>query len=366
MDVVKKGHLLSFFSRFLEVFEAIYTGGLDIYLGLEKVGLRRRFRSPIPVISIGNLSVGGTGKTPATIAIAKALHASGIKLVVLSRGHGGSLSKQGAVVSDGEGNVLLSADEAGDEPVALALAMRGVPVLVGKDRRKTARIAVERFQPDILLLDDGFQYWQLHRDVDVVLLDSLRPFENGHCLPRGLLRESKSHLNRAGVVIVSRSGRMDEKSRTELAAQIGLLAPSAEMFFARHSVEACLPANAAAKSEGYPECVLALCAIARPDSFLESLRESSISPLATLFLPDHHRYRSADARSIIGKMNKLGAKSVVTTQKDFVKVGRLLQDVPVYVQPIIFDVENESTLLSELLERVHMPQTLATMGDAAC
>jgi len=366
MDDNQSNAALSFLSSTLTSLESLYASGLSTYLYLEKLGLRKRMRVPVPVISIGNLSVGGTGKTPATIAIAKHLLTAGLKIAVLSRGHGGSVSRRGGIVSDDLGNILLTTEEAGDEPMVLALALPNVPVLVGKDRRQSAALAISRFKPDLLLLDDGFQYWQLARDVDVVLLDANRPFDNEHCLPRGLLREPKNNLRRSQIVLATRSSGLSQSDRLYLCESITKLAPDARVFYANHTVEPVMAANEPAVKLGNVERVLALCAIARPDSFLETLATVSISPVETVVLPDHFHYQVRDAKKIVGKMKECRADSIVTTQKDFVKINRLLPNVPLFVLPIKFTIDCQASFLSDLFNLLKLPASLLEPESLPC
>ncbi|MBC8135678.1 MAG: tetraacyldisaccharide 4'-kinase, partial [Fibrella sp.] len=190
----------------------LHQFGLEAYLTPFRLGLRKRYRLPVPVVSIGNLSSGGTGKTPATAFVAGCLREAGKRVVILSRGHGGlaERGKDPVIVSEGDGKHL-SPVVAGDEPVLLAGLLPDVPIIVCRDRRKSGQLAVERFAPEVILLDDGLQYWQLHRDLDIVLLDARRPFDNGFVLPRGLLREPPSHLSRAGLVILTRADRVTDR-----------------------------------------------------------------------------------------------------------------------------------------------------------
>jgi tetraacyldisaccharide 4'-kinase len=353
-------------SNALGALEKAYELGLSVYLRLEHIGIRKRLSLPIPVISIGNLSVGGTGKTPATIAIATALKELGLNVVVLSRGHGGTSSKYGAVVSDDCGNILLSTAQSGDEPMVLAMAMPGIPVLVGKDRRLTALTAITRFHPDVLVLDDGFQYWQLKRDVDIVLLDSQNPFGNGHALPRGLLREPKKNLSRAQIVLLTRSSHLTPIEKENIIGQIDALTGGVSVYYSDHVGAHIVASNAAALNIGLPIDVLAVCAIAKPLSFLETVRGSGIDPVETLLLPDHHHYGPTDRLSIIRLMKKCGAKTVVTTQKDYVKLASLLPDVPLFVQPIAMEFHDESRLITELLRRVGLPCSLNEQSGQPC
>jgi tetraacyldisaccharide 4'-kinase len=208
------------------------------------------------------------------------------------------------------------------------------------------------------LLDDGFQYWQLHRDVDIVLLDGTRPFDNGHCLPRGLLREPKRNLCRAHIVIISRSGDLTSGKKEELNKEINNLAPSANIYYSRHAATHCVASNAAAEKLKVPIKPLAVCAIARPDSFFETLQAAGVSAVGEIVFPDHFNYAAPDAARIIGKMHALHAESLVTTQKDFVKLGALLPDAPVFVQAIDFEIENALNLFSELFDRAMLPGKL--------
>jgi tetraacyldisaccharide 4'-kinase len=253
---------------------------------------------------------------------------------------------------------LLGTKESGDEPMLLALALPGVPVLVGKDRRITAALAVEKFSPDLLLLDDGFQYWQLYRDVDLVLLDADRPFENGHCLPRGTLREPKQNLRRAQMVLLTRSSHLNDEQKAELLTNVSALAPNARVFCSDHVAGACALANSAAQQIGSPTAPLAICAIARPESFLETLSDAGIEPLATMILPDHYHYKASDRSKIVGKMKKSHAATVVTTQKDFVKLKGVIPDIPIFVQQVEMKFDEPSDIISHILSKLGLPATL--------
>ena len=156
------------------------------------------------VISVGNIIAGGTGKTPMTIFVAQLLRDKGQRVVVLSRGYRGSMEASGGIVSDGE-RIFKGPDEAGDEPYLMARVLKGIPVVVGKRRYEAGMMAIARFQPDVIVLDDAFQHLRLKRDLDLVLLDCRSPWGNGYLLPRGLLREPLSALRRAHAIIFTRS-----------------------------------------------------------------------------------------------------------------------------------------------------------------
>lgn len=335
---------------------AVYDAGLEAYLLAERIGLRRRERLPIPVISIGNLTVGGTGKTPMTQWLSRRLQAEGRRVAVLSRGHGGT-SQSVRVVSDLE-RVRLTAADAGDEPVLLAQALPGVPVLVGKDRRLSGREALRLFDLDVLVLDDGFQYWQLGRDLDIVLLDARRPFDNGFPLPRGLLREPMRHLKRAGVIVVTRAGRMTPAERTALAATVAGFAPAARLFFADHKTIGFVPADALS-SPLLPLSLLsgarvaAVSAIAQPQSFVDMLRGTAGAEVVyEKAWADHQAITDTEAQAVMKDAVQAGADALVMTEKDAVKWPFSADTrLPVYALRIEMAVEDEAGLMNTVLRR---------------
>jgi len=341
----------------------LYDAGLEAYLVAETLGLRRRGHLPLPVVSVGNLSVGGTGKTPMTQRLCRRLQAKGRRVAVLSRGHGGSTTGVG-VVSDDAGQVHLSAAQAGDEPVLLARILPGVPVLVGKDRRLSGRQALRRFGLDVIILDDGFQFWQLARDLDIVLLDARRPFDNGFPLPRGLLREPKRHLRRAGVVVATRAGGLTASERVALAADVRALAPDAPLFFAGHRAVGFVPASDLAAPLLPLETlagrvVHAVSAIAQPESFRRTLeREAGARVLSLRAWGDHHRFSAEEARAAL--RDAAGAAALVMTEKDAVKwpaseeLGADAADVPTLALRIEMAFEDEAGFWGSVLSRLKM------------
>ena len=336
----------------------LYGIGLAAYLAGERVGLRRRDRLPVPVISIGNLTVGGTGKTPMTQLLCRRMQAAGKRAAILSRGHGGE-SQSVRVVSDRSGEVLLSAAQAGDEPHLLARTLPGVPVLVGKDRRQSGREALRRFGLDLLVLDDGFQFWQLGRDLDIVLLDARRPFDNGFPLPRGLLREPKRHLRRAGVVVATRAGGLTLAERQALAARIHALAPDAPLFFADHRAVGMVPAeDLSAPPRPLAELrgrrVFAASAIAQPQSFVEILtHELGAEVVGQRTWADHHKISPSDAQAVLATAVQAGADIVIVTEKDAVKWPAVEGSrLPVYALRVEMAVEDEAEFMDKVIARM--------------
>ncbi len=331
--------------------------GLETYLLPYGTGVRKRFRLvganglPVPVVSIGNLSSGGTGKTPMAHLVAGHLHQAGHQVVLLSRGHGGSgeSGRTPRIVSDGK-QVLLGPEAAGDEPALLARSLPGVPVIVGRDRRASGRLAIERFAPEIIVLDDALQYWQLHRDLDIVLLDARRPFDNGFVLPRGLLREPPSHLKRAGIVVLTRADRVAPDLLAQHVEQVRKLAPDADVFTATHaplgwvraSGDVLLPLGALAG-----ESALAFSGIADGKAFAETVGMLGVSVESSRDFGDHHVYRAEDVASLV-----LAAKgeNAVTTEKDLVKAAPLwpADGPPLYALRIGIALNDEAQFLARV------------------
>ncbi|MGO8669807.1 MAG: tetraacyldisaccharide 4'-kinase [Capsulimonadaceae bacterium] len=340
---------------FLAGCASLYDLGLEAYLRSEGVGLRRRDRLPAPVISIGNLTVGGTGKTPMAAWLCRRLRDRGLRVTLLSRGHGG-ISQDARVVSDPEGRILRTAADAGDEPVLLARLCPGVPVVVGKDRRLSGREALRRWPVDVFVLDDGFQFWQLARDLDIVLLDSRLPFDNGYPLPRGLLREPARHLQRAPMAVVTRADRLDAAGRAAIQALIRQTAPDISVYYASHRPECYVEttSNSVVPLDTLVDApVLALSAIAQPDSFHRTLEAAVARVAGTLSFADHHAFAEPDVYAAVDAARACGARAIVMTEKDAVKWPTLeaASPVPTFALRIGMYVENDDAFLAEVLRR---------------
>lgn len=337
----------------------LHQAGLEVYLLPYRLGLRKRYRlrrqsgRPVPTIAIGNLSSGGTGKTPMAALVASRLQAGGRRVVVLSRGYRGAGGREPRIASDGE-RALLGPETAGDEPALLTRLLPGVPVLVGKDRRESGRRALERFKPQVIVLDDALQFWQLHRDLDIVLLDAARPFDNGYVLPRGLLREPPSHLARAGIIVLTRADRAAPDVLGRTRAQVQELAPHADIFTARHAPvawvpangEAPLPTNALAEHD-----VSAFAGIADCGSFVTAVEGLGARIIALSDFGDHHAYTDDD----IGALAAVSCDAVVTTEKDLVKVGPLwpLDKTPLYALRIGMKLDDPARFWERLGSVLH-------------
>jgi tetraacyldisaccharide 4'-kinase len=330
-------------------FSWLYEIGLEVYLLPYKLGIRKRRRIDCRVVSVGNLTFGGTGKSPAVRAICEILVKQGIKPAVLSRGHGGRLCTTGAIASDGKRR-LLEAMDCGDEPAVLADALPGVPIGIGKNRAKVGRMLIDQFQPDVMVLDDGMQYWQLHRDVEIVLCRADRPFGIGRVLPAGDLREPKRGIRRADVVLITGVGIVGEEQSERLRELIQKKAPRAEIFFARKAPQAIIDC---ASGERLPVSVLkglsvvAVSGIGNPTSFETMLVEYGAKIQESLQFGDHCSYSSGEAELVKEVFKNTGAQSILTTAKDAVK----LRLPNMYVLDIELIIENMDRLVELVTQK---------------
>lgn len=272
-----------------------------------------------PVISVGNLSVGGTGKTPMVIHLAGLVAGWGLKPAVLSRGYGGRSGKDVNVVSDGR-NVFSEPDEGGDEPFLIARRLPAVPVLTGPRRAVTGEYAIGHFGADVMILDDGFQHRSLRRDLDIVLMDSRHPLGNGHLLPRGPLREPFSSLRRADLIVLTRA---EKGGKPPFESRLAEELPSIPVFKSCHSPRRLTEGNGISHppSDLRGRRIYAFAGVARPDSFRECIESLQGMIVGFGAFSDHHRYRAGDLTEMEKEARSLGADLILTTEKDGVKLA---------------------------------------------
>lgn len=298
----------------------------------------------VPVVSVGNLSVGGTGKTPMAVLIARLLIARGKRVAVLSRGYGGAGGSAVRIVSDGS-RILLSTSEAGDEPVLLARSVPGLIVVTGSDRYRAGLEALKRFQPDIILLDDGYQHLSLQRDLDILLLDAARPFGNGWTLPAGLLREPLSAVRRADLIVYTRA---DKSSACPMIADIPVCRSSHHL----SGVVTLCGGMRASFSIFAGKRGVACAGIADPGAFFAALTREGLDLAATIVFRDHCAYEPADRAEICRIMKEVGADFLITTEKDAVKMTDF-QDIPASAYAAVLDLElTDCVALENELEKL--------------
>src|SRR5882672_11283475 len=300
----------------------------------------------VQVIAIGNLTVGGTGKTPVVEKFAQELRDQGRTVAILSRGYRSKgqpfhiwlfnkiLLRDDTtpprVVSDGK-SLLLDSEMAGDEPYMLASNLKDVVVLVDKDRVKSGRYAIEKFGCDTLLLDDGFQYWRLRgRRHDVVLVDRQQPFGNEHLFPRGTLREPPSHLARAHTIFITKS----DGNTAELRQRIAKLNSTAVVIECVHSplyFEDVFTGERKGLDFLTGKKVASLSGIAQPESFEQSLVKLGGELVYSKRFADHHRFSQQEVLNVVNRSKKRQATAILTTQKDAVRFPKIdRRDLPIY------------------------------------
>lgn len=287
--------------------------------GLYSSGVLKAKRLPVPVVSVGNLAVGGTGKTPVTAALARLFQSKGKKVAILSRGYGGE-NRGVTCLSDGQ-KILHQPPQVGEEAYWLARSLPGAVVYTGTCRYNGGLAAWVQFRPDLFLLDDGFQHFQLHRDLDIVLLDAAAPFGNGFLLPRGPLREPKSVLKVAQVLILTRYQEdRDRQTLSDLQAAFPrqtVLTATIEPTAARLFPDGREAPPAALKGQ----TLLAFAGLARPEVFRRSLEELGVSLAGFRVFPDHHAISAPELTALVQQTEAAGAAALITTTKDWARLG---------------------------------------------
>ncbi len=332
-----------------------------------------------PVISIGNLTVGGTGKTPVVEKFAKALQNGGRRVAILSRGYKSvdrrhkttwweKLLAQGSenpprIVSDGK-SVLLDSATAGDEPYMLASNLKGVAVVVDKDRVKGGLHAIKHLDVDTLLLDDGLQYLHLKHRIDIVLVDRQAPFGNEHLLPRGTLREPPRNLRRASYILIT---KCDGESNDDLIRRIRRYNRTAEIIECRHRP---LYLKHVYKDERLPLEYLnglyigSFCGIAAPESFESGLRGLGANIELSRHFADHHRYTERELTQFLQRCVRRDVSAVITTEKDAVRFPLIdLLEVPIYYLRVEIEIVKGQKTWELCLQRICTPPSAMVLED---
>lgn len=315
---------------------------------LYRIGWLRSERVGIPVLSVGNLAVGGAGKTPIVIHLAQLLQRRGLRVAVLSQGYGGT-GQGHRIVSLGGPELLETAKTAGDEPVLIAKRCPGVQVLVGPSRATLAKIAEERLGAGVAILDDGFQHLALQRDLDLLVLDGASPFGNGKLLPRGPLREAPAAMGRADLCWISKA---DEGGEEELrvAEEASLRRVGAPPIRSRYRVAGIVRSDLRTPvppSDWRGAKVLLLAALARPSSFRRTVRELGCVIVGEALFPDHHFFSDDELAGLFSQARAAGAERIVCTEKDAVRLPASFAEDP---RIVVVRIEVELLAGEERLE----------------
>ena len=315
----------------LLIVSKVYGLGVRLRTAAYDKGIFKTRHLPCVVVSVGNVTLGGSGKTPLTIHIAKTLGLLGYRVAVISRGYGGSAEKTGSIVSDGT-QVLVPAEVSGDEPFMMAAQLNETPILVGANRYRSGLLAVRRFNPDVILLDDGFQHRRLARDLDLVLVDAHRPGGNLYLFPRGVLREPLAALNRGHAMVLTRM--QSDENRWD--KRLGSYLDSMPVFASQHRPKIVKSYTAAELSNGREDKrassrnlenlngkrALAFSGIATNENFFGALKDAGCLLMHTISFRDHHHYSRSDLAHIRKIADKLQVDCVLTTEKDYYRLSK--------------------------------------------
>ncbi len=329
----------------------LYAAGVRWRLNRYRSGRFKTHKLNAPVISVGNLTVGGTGKTPCTAFIANFLNEDGLTVAILSRGYKRQ-SKGLAEVSDGQ-TILCDARQAGDEPYLLAQLCPGVRVVVNANRYEAGKWLEAKTKIDVFLLDDGYQHLQLHRDLNVLLLDGEHPLGNGQLLPSGILREPSSEIRRADVMIATRA---QPANREALSALTTSWHTTASLFFAQHEITGFKLLNAATPLKSFERAnIAAFSGIAQPKRFFADLQHQQLQLVHQQSFPDHHRYTRAEIESFFAQAIAHHAAAILTTEKDAANLPPEIlsqSGLPIYAAQLQFKIEDELEFKQLVREKI--------------
>jgi tetraacyldisaccharide 4'-kinase len=336
----------------LSPFSLLYRAITKMRISLYEKGLLKSSSLEIPTISIGNITVGGTGKTPLVAFVAQILAEKDEKVCILTRGYGRENPKKRVLISDGKQILVGDAKVAGDEPFELAKKLSGKAIVVADANRVSAAKWVrENFEVTAFVLDDAFQHHKAKRDLDIVTIDATNPFGNGKLLPAGILREPLENLKRAGAIIITRANLSDEVEN--LRSNIRKYNSVCPIFVSKNKVEnlielnefhtktPSLPKN---KNQSPKTKMLAFCALGNPNNFFEQLRREDFDLIKTEKFPDHHFYTQNDIKKLEQKASEANAKILLTTAKDAVKLKNLEFKLPCFLAENGMFFEDEKKL----------------------
>jgi tetraacyldisaccharide 4'-kinase len=303
------------------------------------------FAVEVPIISVGNLTTGGTGKTPLVAWVSRRLAEKGLRVCILTRGYGRAEDGQRLLVSDGK-QIFADAAQAGDEALMLAQALKGhAAVVCDADRVAAAHWAIGRLESNVFVLDDAFQNLRIRRDLNIVTIDATQPWSAQKVLPAGNLREPVGALERADCIVLT---RFDQAQQPDLVSKVER-AGGSHVFTSRIKTTAIRALNREANPSP-AKAVAAFCAVGNPEAFFEHLKRENFELRHTTAYRDHHDYSQSDIDKICRTAIAAGAQSLLTTAKDAVKLKSTRFDLPCYVVEIEIEIRNDEKLL-ELIDR---------------
>jgi tetraacyldisaccharide 4'-kinase len=336
---------------FLSPFSLLYRAAVRARNSLYEKGVFKSHSLQAPTVSIGNITAGGTGKTPLVARAARILAGNGEKVCVLTRGYKRENPRERVLVSDGE-NVFADVEKAGDEPFELAAKLRGVSAVIADANRADAgNWARENLGTTAFVLDDAFQHRRVKRDLDIVCVDATNPFGNLKILPAGILREPLRNLKRADAVVITRANLIQPERIAALKTRISEINPTVRIFVSENKISGLINLkefNAFQNEDRFSTSgerragkFSAFCALGNPESFFEQLRREKFDLVFTKTFRDHHRYTQKDIAELERKAEANGATVFLTTAKDAVKLKDLRFNLPCFVveSELFFDDE---------------------------
>ena len=322
------GILAALLLGLLHIFSVIYGLGVSAKLYLYKYGIFKQHKLACQVISLGNITVGGTGKTPTAQRLATIIQEMGYRVVILNRGYRAGWNGQVGVVSDGH-KIYMTVTEAGDEAYLLAKSLPGIPVVIGRNRILTGQYAVNQLKAEVIILDDGYQHWQLARDLDIVLIDALNIFGNNFMLPRGTLREPLSNLARAQAFLLTKVDQSTDDARDIIHSTLARYNQQALVVESIHQPKCFVEieewykglriTNVALETIRSKK-VVAVSAIGNPSSFEQTILDIGVAEVSGIRYADHHDYTMAEMQEIMQRAVDEKAYALITTEKDAVKI----------------------------------------------
>jgi tetraacyldisaccharide 4'-kinase len=339
-------------SRWFLPFAAGFRAGLALRRAAYRYGLAKTRRLNRPVVSVGNLTVGGTGKTPLVMYIAERLLEHGWTPSILTRGYRRGIGEMVAISPQSRRQA--NPREVGDEPALMAAALPRVPIVVGANRYRAGRLAEERFTVDVHLLDDGFQHWSLARNVDVVTVDVSEDRSRSALLPAGPFREPFSALGRAHVVVLTRTELADPAGYREIVANCN---PQAGIFESSLSLRGLVDAQSGSpvppeRIHGRP--ALAFCGIGNPRAFFQDLRKWGMEVAREVAYRDHHRYGPGELHRLARRAEQAGVEILLTTEKDVANFpANWKTSLPVLACVARLEIQSSDAFLESLIRRLH-------------
>lgn len=332
-----------------DLFAPLYQAAISIRNSMYR---RRVFESHdlgAFTISVGNITTGGTGKTPLVAHVAEILAANGKKVCILTRGYGRQDPKRRVLVSDGQ-SVLVDAETGGDEPVELAAKLLGKAIVIADaDRVSAGEWARRKFGVTAFVLDDGFQHRKVRRDLDIVCVDATQPLFDAKLLPAGRLREPVGSLERADAIVITRSDQVPEID--ELKSRLATITTQPKVFVSQTTIKQIRSLESTSVFD-VSQHALAFCGLGNPEAFFSQLRTHGVMLAGERAFRDHHTYSQNDITEIERLAKGLNAVSLITTAKDAVKLRDLKFEIPCYVAEIETNIDDEADFREMILSKV--------------